>query len=570
MKKQTKNILPIWIAVLVLGILFQIIGRVLHFPFWLVWLTNLLCWGGTGVWVGLHFILVNKGKLKGSQLFVQNRAVYERVSREINEAISRYLVSVNRTGFLKSSALYERPWFLVCGPKKSGKTQLLLGSGLDFPLKYPSEKDGMILEEGSGISWNFGNDAVWVDMPGIMMENSGKEEWKATVNALCQVRSKRAVDGVVMVVNANRVIESEPGKIKEIASSLRERLDELITTWGIEFPVYLVISRSDEIPGFNELFHEPAGKWNEQILGATLSETQRRTLPRFVFIEEFELLASSLKNMQFRILAREKDAAARRMICRFVIHFEGLQQKLGDFIAEIFKPSSYEGKPVFRGFYFTSCQAVPSDEIVELHTQIDMGNLLIKHPFNPHRSEVTEASASGKSHNIQIRSFFTNPLFNKVIPTGISLVKRTEKFSRKEMIKHYSFIAVIAILMLLLGWHFFLSAKHSIGLNNKIEKEIIQTKSQTYSRLEAYKMLGRMGDMISLLKKIDDKRMPFLIGVGLYRGECVFNALKKEYFTKLKKLIVGPSMRFMEYKIKGYTSSFGELSSEDYNELYKH
>ncbi len=234
MKKKTKRVLPWWIVIAVVGIILLVLGIVLKFPAWITWLSCFLCWGGTGLWILLHIIL-DAGKKKSGKKdsFSGNRMVYKRVSKEINEAIAQYLESVKRKGLLKRSALYERPWFLVCGPEKSGKTQLLSGSGLTFPLRYPNTKDGMVLEEQSGISWNFGNDAVWADMPGALMDDSGGDEWRATVNAIQMVRPERVIDGVIMTVSADTIMQAEPRIILFCSVSMTKNLLQIFFCYSM-------------------------------------------------------------------------------------------------------------------------------------------------------------------------------------------------------------------------------------------------------------------------------------------------------------------------------------------------
>jgi type VI secretion system protein ImpL len=569
MKKKTKRVLPWWIVIAVSGIIMLVLGLLLHFPSWIIWLTSLLCWGGTALWIILHISLGSKQKRQSSaEKFAGNRTVYKRVSKEINEAIAQYLQSVNRKGFLKRSALYERPWFLLCGPEKSGKTQLLSGSGLNFPLRYP---DSMMSGEQTGISWNFGNDAVWVDMPGMLMEDSGVDEWRATVSAIQMVRSERVIDGVLMTVSAEKLMQAEPRIIKATANALRDRIDELIAAWGIEFPMYLIISRSDKITGFNELFRDPAGKWNEQMLGASLSGEQLKDAPRKAFLEEFEILCESLNDMRLRMLAKEGEGERRRAMCRFVIHFEGLQQKLGDFIAELFKPSAYEGRPVFRGFYFASCQQMDPDTPEETKVAIDISNTIASHPLNPHRMKDPDAPVVQRSTSVkQVRPFFTHTLFRDVIPSGISLVKKTQRFSRREMMRHYGFSSIIAAVAIIIGIYIFFSGKNSISLSNDIKRDIAQVQGKARSRTEVYEMLGRMGSSVNTLKEIDDNGVPFSMGMGLYKGGQAYTALKKVYFAKIKKYVVGPSVQYLEYRIKKLTESYEELSAEDYSYLYKY
>jgi len=567
MKKQVKKALPFWISLLVIGLVFQIVFRLFPFPAWIIWLVSMSCWGAAALWMAMVLVFSRMAKPASSGSFTGNKAVYDRISREIKEAVSRYLESVTRKGLMKKSALYERPWFLVCGLEKSGKTQLLSGSGVNFPLKYPSDADGIVLSAEGRISWSFGNDAVFVDIPGRMMSEGQSEEWLAAVHAIRQIRADRAVDGVIAVVDAKKILQADIKGVKDTAGTLRKRLDELIAIWGLEFPVYLVVTRGDELDGFNDMFMDPAGKWGEQIFGATLSSPQQKAIPRNAFMEEYKELCASLRNMRLRILAKEKDEGKRLRICRFVIQFESLQEKLANFVSELFKPSSYEGKPVFRGFYFTSCQSIKQGETAPSPIKVDVGQTILHHPLNPHRGSVSEETGVVKGKKEQIHSYFTYSLFKEVIPAGEAFVARTQKFSRSQMIKQYSAAAAIAVVSLVLGYFAVSSAINSIRFTAEIGKELSLIQKGASSREEEYEHLGRMGDIMARLAHYKDRGVPFSMRL-FYRGHAIYDALKKDYFARISKLVVFPAMKYLEFRIRDNSESFGELSAEAYNELY--
>jgi len=324
-----------------------------------------------------------KKKARKPAAFVDNMAVYQRISRETQEAVGRYLGAVTRKGLLKGSALYERPWFLLLGPRKSGKTSLVRGSGLYCPMRYPSEKDGLQVEGADQVTWYFANEAVMIDTPGSLSQETGKDEWQALVASLQKARPDKPVDGIAVVVNAQEVLNADEGKIKELARTLRGRIDEVIAWWGIEFPVYLIFNHIDKVPGFKEYFGDQLTRAQDQIFGATVSQEQQKVLPRLAFAEEFSLLARSLTDLRLDKLYKERGDSAKRLICRFVIHFEGIQEKLGALVSELFKPSSYEGKPLFRGFYFTSCyEPQVEDRPSPVSSAPDMSMTIANHPLN--------------------------------------------------------------------------------------------------------------------------------------------------------------------------------------------
>jgi type VI secretion system protein ImpL len=569
MKKRTRTALIFWIILAVVAIAVAICGSLLGFVL-IGWLTATVIWLGTGVWIGLHFLLGRAKKIKGGATFVGSQAVFNRIDRDCKQAVERYLGSVQRTGLFKKNALYERPWFLLCGSAQSGKSDLLAGSGLNFPRKYPSEADGLAVEGMPQMTWFFGNEAVWIDTPATYMEESHADDWRATISSLAHIRTDKPVDGLAMVISAADVLNAESRQVKEQASALRARIDELIAAWQIEFPVYIIFSRMDEVPGFKEFFSNAAGKWGEQIFGATLSGEQQRVLPRLAFSEEFQVLSDSLADFRLNNLALERDAARKRLMCRFVIHFDGMKEKLAEFVTELFKPSSYEGKPIFRGFYFASCQTVTEQESVAATVQsIDVSQTILNHPLNPRRA-AANAPASGKSPPAkQIkRAYFVAPLFNRVMVADKSLVKRTQKGKRQAVLHYWSVAAIILVVMLAIGSAMAISALRTQQLLTEVSEQIRLARGQGRSLSDEYRTLGKINAVVARLQAYKDQGVPLSMRFGFYRGNAVLDKLKADYFTLINRLLVGPSVFFFEYRIKERCEAYGELTGEGYNDLY--
>ncbi|MBN1982320.1 MAG: type VI secretion system membrane subunit TssM [Chitinivibrionales bacterium] len=573
MKKKTKQYLIYWIILFSIGATSAILSITLKFFLSVFVTVGILCIVAALIWIILYFYRDNQQNYLNDQQ-ATDKIVFDRVSFEINDAINRYLHSVRRKGWLRASALYERPWFMVCGPTRSGKTTLLSGSGLSFPLRYPSENEQSSLSDASGICWNFGNDAVWVDVPGSMIDETESLQWRASVEAIQKIRSQRPIDGMVSVIDINRIIDSDPRSLKDLATVMRTRVDELIASWGIEFPVYLVISKMDSLVGFAELFRDPAGKWNEQVLGATLTTAQQRGYPRPAFVDEYELLCTSLRDLRLRMLAKEKVEQRRRAMCEFVINFEGLLLKLADFIAELFRPSSYEGKPVFSGFYFAACQNSQERKTIEYEQPMESsGNTVFDHPLNPHRIRMGDmpagnypSPASGR-HSSSVRAFFTFPLFREIIPTGSRLVRKTQKSHRREFFRHYSLAATIFVAFIACGLYVFYAAQNIIRLQTDIYQNVSSLKKQI--DIKEYERLDRIGSIVSRLKGYDEQGAPWRMGAWLYQGKRMYPILKQRYFAELQRTIVGPAQSYCEGVISEYCTSREELSGDQYNELYK-
>ncbi|MBD3347368.1 MAG: type VI secretion system membrane subunit TssM [Chitinivibrionales bacterium] len=564
--------IPVWL-IIVWSILFigALVPLFLGGPFakiaWLRWVIALPLLIGDGIWIAIAVTKVMK-KRKKKHRFSGNRILFQRLSREADEAVHRYLKTATSRGWLKRSTLYERPWFLLCGLKGTGKTSLLNGSGLHFPVSYPSEADGLVLEGGDHNSWRFANEAVWIDTPGAVMDDERKDEWQALAASLAKVRSERPVDGVALVVNAHKVLTTDDDAgIRDLAKQLRRRIDELIELWGIEFPVYLLFNYADQIPGFNEYFRDILERSENQVFGATFSVEKQKQMPRFAFAEEFNLLCKSLTDLRLYRLSKEKDGARKRMICRFVIHFEGMRDKLGALVTELFKPSSYVGRPLFRGFYFTSCRTVQSEQDSPSFSEADVGMTIASHPLNPKRMFKPETGSS-KSSAPRVASSFVLPLFRKIMVHDRTLVKTTHIRSRKELIRHYAVMGGIVAATLVVGILFAIARSNSSKMLNEISSDIAKLESAKSSLPDRYEEMGIIASNIARLQKYEDTNPPFILRFGYYKGEAMLDELKTAYFKRAQKLIVVPAVRYLEYSIRGGTQSYGELTGDEHSELY--
>ncbi|NLD98974.1 MAG: type VI secretion system membrane subunit TssM, partial [Fibrobacter sp.] len=577
MKKLAPWLIITWSLLFSLGVLTVLLGSFTSIPDTPMWIIGTLFWVADIIWIIIGLTQSGgKKKTAAKSVFVGNQQVFQRICKETEEAVARYTDAVNRKGILKKSALYERPWFLLCGTSKSGKSSLLKGSGLNFPLKYPSEKDGMIVEGANQVMWYFANEAVWIDSPGSYMDESGKDEWQALVGALKRARPINPVDGVALVVNTNEVLNSDDMGIKELARRLRSRIDDLIAQWGIEFPVYLLFNRTDEVPGFKEYFAEMLDKSQDQIFGATLPVKLQSVMPRLAFAEEFNILCKSLTDFRLDRLFKERNEPKKRMICRFVIHFEGIQKKLGALVAELFKTSRYEGKPLFRGFYFTSCyEKLSSSEQAsqEIPTNSDLSMTIANHPLNPNRAYAADSKpkvpplVSGSKK--EVRSAFVLPLFREIMVKDKALVKNTQKRSRQELIRHYSLIGLMAgIIFTVCG--FLISAQRAnSAFLKQIHVALKTAPADDAPLLEQYKTLEIIHQTLVKLQRYKDKGTPLNMGFGFYKGNEILAVLKESYFSKIKRFLVTPAVKFLEYDIKERSQAFGELAGDDYDNLYR-
>ncbi|EFT3778623.1 type VI secretion system membrane subunit TssM [Salmonella enterica] len=186
--------------------------------------------------------------------------------------------------------LYELPWFMVVGSPGDGKTTALLNTGLQFPLAEQMEQTSRILTVPGGgtlhCDWWFTNEAVLIDTAGryarhddggevsAAQRNAG--EWQGFLGLLRKHRPGAPLNGVILTLNVADLTAQSPAERLAACAALRARLADLRETLGIRFPVYLVVTKMDLLPGFSDYFRTLTSHLRAQIWGFTLPYSRRR------------------------------------------------------------------------------------------------------------------------------------------------------------------------------------------------------------------------------------------------------------------------------------------------------
>lgn len=159
-----------------------------------------------------------------------------------------------------------------------------------FPLAEQMEQTSRILTVPGGgtlhCDWWFTNEAVLIDTAGryarhddggeasAAQRNAG--EWQGFLGLLRKHRPGAPLNGVILTLNVADLTAQSPAERLAACAALRARLAELRETLGIRFPVYLVVTKMDLLPGFSEYFRTLTSHLRAQIWGFTLPYSRRR------------------------------------------------------------------------------------------------------------------------------------------------------------------------------------------------------------------------------------------------------------------------------------------------------
>jgi type VI secretion system protein ImpL len=422
---------PVWVRLLVIGILFAVL--VLR-----------------AIWSVLarkrsNAALVD-GMAKGPSSADREVGVLnERFTQAID--VLKSAPSGRRGPFGRGQLLYELPWYIFVGAPGSGKTTALLNAGLTFPL---AEKLGNPSVKGVGgtrnCDWWFTDEAVLIDTAGRYTTQESDSQvdaaaWDGFLALLRKSRPRRPINGVLLTVNIQDLLQQNPAERKDHAGKLRARMQELTEKLGVRVPVYVLVTKSDLIAGFNEMFGDLGKEERNQVWGFTFPYTPDSSDDPLVnFASEFAALEKRIRDRVTERMDAEHEVLKRAAIFNFPQQFAGLKGLLGGFLEQVFGGSgTLAERPLLRGVYLTSGtqEGTPIDRV--------MGTLA--RTFGIERRLPAVAAARGKS-------FFLNRLLKEVVFSEQGLVGENRAVERRRARLRLAGYAVVLVasVALLGGW----------------------------------------------------------------------------------------------------------------------
>jgi len=288
--------------------------------------------------------------------------------------------------------LYRLPWYVLIGASGSGKTTVLEYSGLQFPLADKFADTGRPAQaapaaqpqatpgggwhasriDGIGgtrhCDWWFTDRAVLIDTAGryTTQESDRRADaaaWHGFLSLLRRTRPREPINGVLLAVSVAELLKADDAQRALTAAALRARIHELSEHLRTRFPVYVLVTKADLLPGFSEFFADLDSDARAQVFGFTLPLDTAG--PSLQSAGPQESLAAQVRHelealnarLVARVLARadqETNVAARAAIISFPQQFAAFRPLLETFLADVFMQSPARDAAFMRGVYITS------------------------------------------------------------------------------------------------------------------------------------------------------------------------------------------------------------------------
>ncbi len=338
--------------------------------------------------------------------------------------------------------VYDLPWYITIGDSGCGKTRLIEKGSLTFSAGKP---------EGTGLgtldyNFFFSEEAVVVDMAGRLTnpkEDKDYREWKGFLETIAKGRPGYPINGAIVCVSAEHLLEDPQQKHEEDANIALERLRELQARLGVTFATYFVVTKCDKIVGFMELFDQARRdvQTRHQLVGWSRPGDYDEVYQPDHFGDDFNELYNQLNDLRLKRLhetADEDDDLAKAVAgaaYTFPEEFRELYSPLTTYVRTLFpyvkNPRAMKNL-VFRGIYFTSA------------TQ--EGALLTKHLRERIGEDAATNFAQLEMTYPDTKPFFIRDyFFDKMLPEQGLVFRNVDDVKRNVKLGRWLLVASVAI-----------------------------------------------------------------------------------------------------------------------------
>lgn len=459
--------------------------------------------------------------------------------RDQEEKLNAILTSL-KENIPSRNYLYKLPWFLVIGLENSGKTSLINRSGQKFSLTTVERTSKRYQRSDTPykIDWWVGNDAILIDPDGELISqqdtkadkeaNVSSRLWLHFIQWLEKTRSRRPLNGIVLVVDLPKLIGSSNSDREAMAGVFRTRIQELIESLGTRLPIYVVLNKLDLISGFDVLFQRLKKDERESTFGFSFSIDKEDDVDAWTseFETQFKGFVNNLNEITFDMMSTIIDQTQRESVYSFVRQMDGAKEILFQYLSDILESDRFTTPAITRGVYFTSLfqQGVPQD-FVKLAVS---GNYKLPVPIPTATPDIKQ------------KTYFSAKLFPEIIYSESGLAGDNIKVARQKRLVFGigSVVAGLATVMLLMGWNYYYYsnkklADNVIELTTAFSKDKVGDQEDTSGKY----LLDTMDRIRQAALVFGDYReaTPIVENLGLYQGKKIGAKVDEAYKEILSK-----------------------------------
>jgi type VI secretion system protein ImpL len=489
----------------------------------------------------------------------------------------------------RSTPLASLPLYLLIGPEGSGKTSTFLNSGLE-PLLLAGQvsgtnavvptrlcnlwlAQGAVFAEFGGRIFS-GEAGRWTQLVRVLRGRTTIPRWRRFWG---EQEPQRDFRGVIAFCDSKELTSasSDPQRLERSSREWQDRLRPLAEVFGMEFPVYLLVTKCDQIPFFSDFFRRLPELDTRQVLGCTLPLRDNKPAAGEVFAEaeakrltdSFRPLYRALAERRLTQLAHEPSPAQRPGVYEFPRELKRIRSPLVQFLTDVFRPPAFEAGPLLRGYYLTGVREGETAAGDPGATRVNSNPLLSLEATRLFRADSltlqiddpTRSPAGGRrsgSRWLFVADFFEKVLLADRPHRTIRVVEDRFQGRRRAALAGLCGVCAILCIAFLLSW-----------VNNRDLLRHVEAAAGVAGNIARLKPA-----LLSELKALDDMRAQIVgmrkgLGVsyhwGLYSGDRILDAARLNYFRRFHQLLLGDLNGAMVSELMGLPADPGENSPYD-------
>ncbi|KYC20597.1 type VI secretion system membrane subunit TssM [Pseudomonas sp. ABFPK] len=466
---------------------------------------------------------------------------------------------------------YDVPWYLILGEQNAGKSSFVSRSDQRFAL---ARTDGATQRASTdpdlafGIDWWVGDDAVLIDPPGEFISQPErparvvkpiKEEggdnntlpavqeaaltarapaeptglpasveqrlWRHMIGWLAQNRSRRPLNGVVLLVDMVNLFGRSAKARRDLAFMLRARLTELGGELGTRLPLYVVMSKFDLLDGFEELFAALPAREREEVQGFTFTLGSVKDFD--AWLQELEgAYQGFLGRLGRQLMSATVGAPGTtgKSACSLLRELSGAQEMLLNFLGDVLVSDRYSTPPLVRGLYFSS-----------VYQRGEVRNLLADASARAFAFAAPALSTKPQGTSVV---YFAQRLLQRVVYPEAGLAGDNRKVARRKgrLLKGGAVAASVCGLAMAGGWAYFYSVNRDKA-EQVLEKSLAFSNTSTDAKddLTGRSLLLPLNEIRDAVSLYGDYRSGWSVftDMGLYQGKAIGPQVDQAYLNAL-------------------------------------
>jgi len=259
---------------------------------------------------------------------------------------------------------YRNSWLLLMGFPSDGKSSIAASIPQDLMRslqRRDAKNEAYLRASVPNSQWYFLEKGILIDPSCTIGTPTATQNtdtrWPDMLADIDSLRPDRALDGIVWVISAARLLASSDAECAALGRYAFERINEMQDAFAFALPVYVVVSQCDAVQGFSAFWTVQDKTLRGEIAGWSSPSIDDNGLPSEWVGKAFDKLIDGLRALVLNAAAVKDEIDDVDDFFLFPRYMRTLQTSVQAFLEVLFKTNSYETRAFCRGVYFTGVVA---------------------------------------------------------------------------------------------------------------------------------------------------------------------------------------------------------------------